>query len=83
MTTNGKLPHGEERPPMEPMPQTGVYPLEKFCLWFEFDRDEMIRRLGLIGVEIDDNGCVDMEKVIEGIERTKDLPGESDGEEES
>ena len=71
MSGNGKLPHDQNKPPMEPLPQTGSFPLEKLCYWFGKDREQMLEALKLINVYVDEQGLVDMEKVIEGIERRR------------
>ena len=56
---------------VEPLPQTGVYSLERLCRWFGFERAELLEKLQRLNIQIDHNGCVDIADVIASIEKRK------------
>ena len=70
--TNGS---GPGKPPMQPMPQSGVYPIERFCQWLECSREDLLARFEVLGVAVT-HGTADMAELLSAIER------QADGEEE-
>lgn len=67
-------PKGDEIVPIlvEPLPQTGIYPLDRLCRWFGFERTVLLEKLKRLNINIDHNGCVDIADVIASIEKRKD-----------
>lgn len=82
MNGNGKLPHNQNKQPMEPLPQKGYYPLEKLCYWFEKDLEQLLDALKELGVPVEESGLVDMGKVIAAIERRHRNTHDEDGHKE-
>ncbi len=70
---NGETDHG--KPPMQPMPQEGVYSLHKLCLWLECPMAELKARFAELGVPIH-NETADMSDLLAAIERVKHGQGE-------
>ena len=74
---NGKGQAGHGKPQMQPMPQEGVYPLHKFCLWLECSMDELLARFQQLGVPTH-NDAADMAVFLAAIERLRDDQGEEE-----
>lgn len=75
--SNGKS-HGEnDIPPMQPMPQEGVYPLHKFCMWLECPMAELKARFAELGVPIT-NETADMAVLLAAIERWREDDDETE-----
>jgi hypothetical protein len=75
--TNGRGEADHGKPAMQPMPQTGVYPLDKFCLWLECPMHELRARFAELGVPIT-HETADMAVLLAAIERV----GHGQGEDE-
>ena len=61
--------HGQREP--QPMPQTGVYPVEKFCMWLECPMNELLVKFEELGVPVV-NGTADMAVLLAAIERQEE-----------
>lgn len=60
--------NGHGRRELQPMPQDGVYPLEKFSMWLECPLESLMAQFAELGVPIVD-GTADMAVLLAAIER--------------